>query len=107
MSLLDFVEQHDCLRIMQERIEQLGAILVSDIPLRRSEELAHPVALLVFTHIETQDAITVHAKAPKRSRQRFRRQCLPHPGRADGEQRGWLFRIRLRKMETHSRSKWP
>ena len=59
MGLLDFVEQHDRIRIAAHALGQLTTFFVSDVSGRRSDQLRDGVLFHVFRHVEA-DELDAH-----------------------------------------------
>ncbi|ABA48270.1 63 kDa protein [Burkholderia pseudomallei 1710b] len=52
MRLLDFVEQHDRIRIATHRLRQHAALAVADVAGRRALQARHAVRLLILAHVD-------------------------------------------------------
>ncbi len=87
MSLLDFIQQDDTVRLSAHRFRQLAAFFVTDIAGRRTNEAGHRMFFHVFGHVKTnQGALVVKQKLGKRFSQfGFPDACRPQENkRSDG-----------------------
>ncbi len=57
MRLLDFVEQHDRIRVALHLLGELTALFVADVSRRRANQLRHRVLLHVFGHVEANQRV--------------------------------------------------
>src|SRR5215204_3462174 len=57
VGLLDLVEEHDGIRPAPNRLGQLSALLVADVPRRGADESGHGVLLHVLGHVEADDRL--------------------------------------------------
>ena len=57
VRLLDLVEQHHRVRLAADRLGELAALLVADVPGRRADQPADRVPLLVLAHVEADHVV--------------------------------------------------
>ena len=59
VSLLDFIQQDDGIRLTTHSLGQLAALFIAHISWRRSDESRHRVTLLVLRHVDTHHGVLV------------------------------------------------
>src|SRR5207248_5533412 len=57
MRFLDFVEQHDAIRIAAYALGELAALFVADVAGRRADELRYRMLLHVLRHVEADEVL--------------------------------------------------
>src|SRR6476646_7109745 len=57
MRFLDFIEQHDAVRMRPDCIHQESTLLEADIPWRRADEPRDRMLLHVLTHVEAAELV--------------------------------------------------
>ena len=83
MRLLDLVEQDDRVRATANRLGELTALLVADVPGRCADEAAHRVLVVELAHVEAQHrALVVEEELGERARELG----LAYAGRAEEEE---------------------
>src|SRR5262249_52466854 len=83
VGLLDLVEQDDAVRAPPNRLRQLAALLVADVPRRGADEPGDGVALLVLRHVEADDRPLVVEHELREGARELR---LPDAGRAEEDE---------------------
>ena len=84
VSLLDLVEQHHGERLAAHLLGQLAALLVSDVPGRRTQQPGHRVLLRVLAHVQLDQRVLI---AEQEVRERPGQLRLADPGRAGEDER--------------------
>ena len=84
VSLLDLVEQDHGERLAAHLLGQLAALLLSDVPGRRTEQPGHRVLVHVLAHVQLDQRVLI---AEQEVRERPGQLRLADPGRAGEEER--------------------